>query len=123
MNKIMFYVIEEWPSKGRSAPARVKVYETLVLKLVRKHGRLGKIPNKNYWYLKWHAGLSRREHTRNAYIRKGPGVQSDVIHNIQKRRLQYFGHMVGKSPDRYPQITLYARVYRQSERGNGGLTT
>jgi len=121
-------------SKDISVTANVKVYEALVLSVLLYNAETWSIKQEpkqrllvfEMACLRRIAGDSRREHQRNTDIRKGLGVQGEVIHKIQKRRLQYFGHIVRMSPDRYPQIALYARVRGRrhlAPRGHGGLIT
>ena len=59
------------------------------------------------------AGVSRRKHQRNFDIRRRLGVNVNVLRRIQKRRMQYFGHISRMDRSQYPQIALFGRIHGQ----------
>ena len=62
-------------------------------------------------------GISKMDRIQNLDIRKGLGMQRDVVNRIQERRLHYFGHVTRMNCSRCPQIAMYGRVQGTRERG------
>jgi len=45
-------------------------------------------------------GVTRSDKIRNVDIRKELGVTTDIVRNIQARRLRYYGHVVRMKAER-----------------------
>ena len=60
--------------------------------------------------------VSRREHQRNADIRRRLGVNVNVVRRIQKKRVLHFGRIIRMERSQYPRITLFGRVRGQKGR-------
>ena len=77
-------------------------------------------------------GVTRRDRIRNIEIRGRLHVQQDIVGNITKRRLRYFGHISRMDNGRYPKIAFNGYFHTPTEkerkakekmdrRGEGGL--
>lgn len=56
-------------------------------------------------------GVNRRDRWRNEDVRMTLGVTTNVVAEIQPRRLTYFGHVCRMKTERLPHISLFGRVH------------
>ena len=93
---------------------KTRVYVTLVLSLL--------LYNSETWTLKevWKrrllvfelgclrriVGVLRRDKMRNTDIRRKAGVEDDIVLEITRRRMRYFGHVVRMPQSRFPNMAM-----------------
>jgi len=56
------------------------------------------------------AAATHKDRIRNVFIRKNPGVITDVVNRVRAKRLSYFGQVVRVQPNSIPDILLWGRV-------------
>ena len=61
--------------------------------------------------------VTKWDKIRNTEIRSRLGCTHDMIHRIQQRRLQYFGHISRMANYRYPKIAMEGYVHGQRSKG------
>ena len=62
-------------------------------------------------------GVTRRDRIRYEEIRGRLHVQQDIVGDIAKRRVRYFGHILRMDIGRYPKIAFNGYVHGQRKRG------
>jgi len=108
-----------WASKDISQETKLRVYRTLVLSIL--------LYNSETWTLKESdksrllvfemsvfrriLGISRRDRWKNEDIRTILGISTNVVDEIQRRRLTYLGHVCRMKAERLPHISLFGRVH------------
>jgi len=114
-----------WKSKAISKPAKVEVYETMVLSILCYNSETWTLTAETNRQLRvFEMGclrriidVTRRDHIKNVDIRANLGITDDIVERIQARRLRYFGHVVRMDQHRLPNIALHGRVEGKRHRG------
>ena len=95
VKSVLLYNSETWTLKEKDK-SRLRVFEmTCLLKIERV----------------------TRDRIRNEEIRGRLHVQQDIVGDIAKRRLRYFGHIPRMDNGRYPKIAFNGYVHGQRRRG------
>ena len=121
-----------WTSKELSKQTKMRVYETLVKSVLQYNSETWTLKEKDesrlivfeMTCLRKIEGVTRRDRIRNEEIRGRLHVQQDIVGDITKRRIRYFGHNYIKMDNgRYPKIAfneyVHGRRRRESQRKDG----
>ena len=114
-----------WTSKELSKQTKMRVYETLVKSVLLYNSETWTLKEKDKARLRVFEmtclrkieGVTRRDRIRNEEIRGRLHVQQDIVGDIAKRRLRYFGHISRMDDGRYPKIAFNGYVHGQRRRG------
>ena len=114
-----------WTSKELSKQTKMRVYETLVKSVLLYNSETWTLKERDKSRLRVFEmtclrkieGVTRRDRIRNEEIRGRLHVQQDIVGDIAKRRLRYFGHISRMDDGRYPKIAFNGYVYGQRRRG------
>ena len=107
-----------WRTKSISIGTKMKLYHALVEPVLlygsecwclRKEDERRLMVTEMSW-LRRIKGRSRRERIRNTVTRKELGAEETVVENIQKRRLNWFGHVERIDNRRLPIAALHGQV-------------
>ena len=93
---VVLYNSETWTLKEKDE-SRLRVFKMICLRKIE--------------------GVSKRDRIRNEEIPGRLHVQQDIVGDITKRRLRYFGHISRMDNGRYPKIVLNGYVHGQRKRG------
>ena len=103
-----------WTSKELSKQTTMRVYETLVKSVLLYNSETWTLKEKDKSKLRVFEmtclqkieGVTRKDRIRNEEIRGRLHVQQDIVGDITKRRLRYFGHISRMDNGRYPKIAF-----------------
>lgn len=68
-------------------------------------------------FLRRSAGISRREKIRNERIKEIMGLKQDILHEIERKQLLWFGHVQRMQSNRLPKKLLDWQPQERRKRG------
>lgn len=86
----------------------------------RKHMNKLNVLEMDFW--RRSARVSRRDKVRNAEIRRRMKVEEDINNTIERKRLQWYGHVRRMEEGRIPKCILEWEIGRRRRRGRPATT-
>ena len=114
-----------WASKDINKDTKVRVYKSLVLSILLynsetwtlKEADKSRLRVFEMTVLRRICGVTLRDRWRNEDIRSSLGMEMDIVKQVQRRRLTYFGHVIRMDKERWPNVILHGNIHGSRPKG------